>query len=506
MRVELRGITKRFPGVVANQGVDLSVESGEVLALLGENGAGKSTLMNVLYGLYRPDEGEIIVDGSQVSFDSPADAISAGIGMVHQHFMLVPVFTVTENLMLGKEVTSSFGRLDLKSARARILELSQKYGLAVDPDEMVEDLSVGVQQRAEILKALYRDADCLILDEPTAVLTPAEIEELETVVRALADAGKSIIFISHKLGEVMRLADKIAVLRGGRVVGHTTPDQTSQQDLATMMVGRSVQLVVDKEPPTVGDVRLSVEGLVVTDERGHVAVDDVGFEIRAGEILAVAGIQGNGQNELVEALTGLRNPVSGTVRLDDVDMTGASSAVLFRSGVGHIPEDRQRVGMVGQFSIADNLVLNSFNRAPFARRGARRRAAVRENAEALREQFDIRAPSVDVAMSTLSGGNQQKVIVAREFSHSEKLLIAAQPTRGLDVGSIQYIHRRIVDERDNGSAVLLVSAELDEVMALADRIAVMFRGRFVGVVDRNSTDREQIGLMMAGSAATSDDV
>jgi simple sugar transport system ATP-binding protein len=499
MKVELRGITKRFPGVVANQGVDLSVQAGEVLALLGENGAGKSTLMNMLYGLYRPDEGQILVDGAEVTFRSPADAIAAGIGMVHQHFMLVPVFTVTENLMLGNESTRGLGQLDVRAARSRIVELSERYGLSVDPDALVEDLPVGVQQRAEILKALYRDADCLILDEPTAVLTPSETAELEAVVRGLADAGKSIIFISHKLGEVMRLADTVAVLRGGRVVETTTPAETDAQGLASMMVGRDVQLVVDKAPAAPGSTVLSVQDLVVADSRGHAAVDGVSFELRAGEILAVAGVQGNGQTELVEALTGLRRPAAGTVVLDGRDVTGASPRALFGLGVGHVPEDRQRDGAVGAFSVEDNMVLNSFRSAPYARGWARDRGAVRRNAEALRDEYDVRTPSVEVPISTLSGGNQQKVIVAREFSHADRLLVAAQPTRGLDVGSIQYIHRRIVDARNAGAAVLIVSAELDEVLALADRIAVMCGGRFTGVVDRAATNREQVGLMMTGT-------
>ncbi|HTO00802.1 MAG TPA: ABC transporter ATP-binding protein, partial [Microthrixaceae bacterium] len=426
-------------------------------------------------------------------------------------FMLVPVFTVAENLMLGNEPASSFGRLNLRSARRRIVELSSSYGLDVDPDVLVGGLALGGQQRVEILKALNRDADCLILDEPTAVLTPAEISELETTIRALADSGKSVIFISHKLSETMRIADRIVVLREGQVVGHTTPSETTEKTLAKMMVGRSIELSVETKPSMIKRTqtaipRFSVAGLSVVDDRGQIVVDDLSFEIRAGEILAVAGIQGNGQSELVQSLTGLQNPVSGSVRLDGRDVTGASSRLLFDSGVGHIPEDRQRVGLIAELSVADNLVLNSFNNAPFARRGSRQRDAVRENARALSEQFEIRSPSVDAPVSTLSGGNQQKVIVAREFGHSEKLLIAAQPTRGLDVSSVQYIHGRIAAERDSGSAVLLVSSDLDEVLALADRIAVMVKGRFIGVVDRVSADREQIGLMMAGTSPEDLDV
>ncbi len=499
MRVELRGITKRFTGVVANAGVDLEVEAGEVLALLGENGAGKSTLMNVLFGLYEPDEGEIVLDGSPVRFASPAQSIAAGIGMVHQHFMLVPVFSVLENVMLGVETTTRLGGLDRRAARERLLGLSVDYNLQVDPDVDVEDLSVGAQQRVEILKALYREAECLILDEPTAVLTPPEIDDLFRIVTTLTASGRSVIFISHKLREVRHIADRITVLRRGEVVGTTAPAEASEADLATMMVGRAVQLVVDKAPAEPGAPVLRVEGLRVLDERGVAAVDGVSFDVAAGEIVAVAGVQGNGQTELVEALAGLRAVDAGTVSLDGEDVTGLEPRRLLERGVAHVPEDRQRDGVVGAFPVSDNLVLNTFRRSPFARGLRIDRQAVRDNATRLMADFDIRAASPGVAASTLSGGNQQKVIVAREFGHAERLLIAAQPTRGLDVGSIQYIHRRIVDKRDEGAAVLLVSTELDEVLALADRIIVVYRGHIVGTVARADATRDHLGLLMAGA-------
>ena len=498
MKVELRGITKRFPGVVANADVNLSVEPGEVLALLGENGAGKSTLMNVLFGLYRPDEGEILIDGKTVEFSSPADAIAAGIGMVHQHFMLVPVFTVTENVMLGVEPTGPMALLDQRSARDKLLGLSKEYGLEVDPDAHIEDLPVGVQQRVEILKTLYRDANSLILDEPTAVLTPNEIKDLIRIIRTLKESGRSVIFITHKLKEVLELADRIAVLRRGRVVGTTRPSETSEQQLATMMVGREVQLEVTKREASPGETVLDVDGLEVIDDRGYKAVDGVSFEVRAGEILALAGVQGNGQTELVEAITGLRPPLIGKVTLEGRDVTGRSPRVLFRHGVAHIPEDRQADGLVVSFPIEDNLVLNTYNEPEFSRGLAIRKDRVRESAIKLVKDFDIRTTSTTAAASTLSGGNQQKVIVAREFTHADELLIASQPTRGLDVGSIQYIHEQIVSKRDEGVAVLLVSTELDEILSLADRIAVMCRGRIVGTLDRKDATRDRLGLMMAG--------
>jgi general nucleoside transport system ATP-binding protein len=418
---------------------------------------------------------------------------------VHQHFMLVPVFTVAENVMLGVEPTGPLGRLERAEAHRRVAELSERFGLAVDPEAMIEDLPVGVQQRVEILKALYRDARCLILDEPTAVLTPPEITELMEIVRQLAEGDRSVIFISHKLREVLGIADEISVLRNGKVVGHTTPDETDEQALATMMVGRDVKLVVDKTPPAPGEPVLDVDNLVVGDDRGHRVVDGVSFEVRAGEIVALAGVQGNGQTELVEAITGMRPPRSGSVRFDGRDVTGWAPDDLFRAGLAHVPEDRQRDGLIGSFAVSSNLVLNQIEERPFSRRLRIDRRAVRQHAEELVEQFDVRTASVQSAVSTLSGGNQQKVIIAREFFHADRLLVLSQPTRGLDVGSIQYIHRQVVAKRDEGAGVLLNSSELDEVLALADRVAVIYRGRIVGIVDREEASRERIGLLMAGA-------
>lgn len=500
MRVELRGITKRFPGVVANEDVNLVVEPGQVHALLGENGAGKSTLMNVLFGLYQPTEGEILLDGEPTSFSSPADAIDAGIGMVHQHFMLVPVFTVAENVMLGVEPTSAPGVLDREAARRRVLELSARHGLDVDPDALVEDLPVGVQQRVEILKALYREADCLILDEPTAVLTPSEIDDMLDIIRRLAAEGRSIIFISHKLREVRAIADTITILRRGRVVETTTPDESDEEELASAMVGRDVQLVVERGVAAPTDVVLDVRRLRVRDERDQLAVADVSFQVRAGEIVAIAGVQGNGQTELVDGIVGLRRPTAGSILLDGADVTGAKPARMVELGVAHVPEDRQREGLIGSFPVADNLVLNLAGRAPYSRGIRIDRRAIRDNAERLVRDFDIRTASIDTPVGTLSGGNQQKVIVGREMSHSERLLILSQPTRGLDVGSIQYIHGRIVEARDAGIGVLLNSSELDEVLALADRIIVMYRGGVIGEVSGDEATRESVGLLMAGAS------
>ena len=501
MKLELRGITKRFPGVIANQGVDLTVESGEIHALLGENGAGKTTLMNVLYGLYRPDEGEILVDGTPVVLNDPGDAIKAGIGMVHQHFMLVPVFTVTENVMLGVESTRGpLMILDKASARKRIVEISRQHNLQIDPDALVEDLPVGVRQRVEIVKTLYRHSNLLILDEPSAVLTPQETEELFEIMRSLQAGGTSIIFITHKLNEVLEISDRITVLRRGRVVGTTTPEEATQESLAEMMVGRTVALEVQKGPSTPREPVLEVRGLTVTDDRGHVAVRDLDLVVRGGEIVAVAGVQGNGQTELVEAITGLRGHRAGSIRIAGSEIH-ADPRRIFEAGVAHVPEDRLEEGLVPSFTIAENIALNTYYLPPFADGLRLHRDAILATATELVRQFDVRTPSVFNEAGNLSGGNQQKVIVAREFSRPIKLLVAAQPTRGLDVGSIEYIHRRLVEKRDEGAAVLIVSTELDEVLALGDRIAVMYQGRIVAMLDPEEATPEVVGLYMGGAEA-----
>jgi len=462
--LELRGITKRFPGVLANDRIDLTLNEGEILALLGENGAGKTTLMNVLYGLYTPDEGEIYIRGRRAEIRDPNDAVRQGIGMVHQHFMLVPVFTVTENVMLGVESVKVGLFLDRAAAAQRVREISAHFGLTVDPDALVEDLPVGVQQRVEIIKILYREADILIFDEPTAVLTPQETEKLFEVIHSLVDEGKSVIFISHKLKEVLAIADRVTVLRDGRVVGSTTPAEATEASLAAMMVGREVILTVDKQPAQPGEVVLDVQDLCVLDDRGAQAVDCVSFQVRAGEVLGVAGVQGNGQTELVEALTGLRPAESGRVTILGQETTHATPRAITELGVAHVPEDRQQDGLVLSFSVEDNLVLNTYYTPPFARGLTLQRKHVDGAARERVKLFDVRTPSIFVPVHNLSGGNQQKVIVAREFSRPIKLLVASQPTRGLDVGSVEYIHNRIIEKRDEGCAVLLISPELDEVM------------------------------------------
>jgi ABC-type uncharacterized transport system ATPase subunit len=498
MKLELRGITKTFGALVANDHIDLTVEAGEIHCLLGENGAGKSTLMNVLYGLYQADSGEILLDDVVQHFAGPGDAMRAGIGMVHQHFMLIPVFTVAENVMLGHEQTRFGGRLDLPAARAKVREISDRFGFDVDPDALVDDLPVGVQQRVEIIKALSRDARVLVFDEPTAVLTPQETDELMAIMRQLKDAGTSIVFITHKLREVREVADRITVVRLGKVVGEAAPT-ASNAELASLMVGRAVELTVHKDPPTLGEEALVVDDLTVIDHTGALVVNHVSFAVRAGEILAVAGVQGNGQTELSEALVGLQPRVHGSVTLDGTELVGSSVRRVLDAGVGFVPEDRKEDGLVGEFTIAENLMLDRADGAPFVRAGTVQRVTLTDFAREKVAEFDVRTPSIETKVGRLSGGNQQKVVLARELSRDLRLLVAAQPTRGVDVGSIEFIHKRIVQTRDAGVPVIVVSTELDEVTALADRIMVMYRGRVVGIVP-GDTPRDVLGLMMAGEA------
>jgi simple sugar transport system ATP-binding protein len=497
VKLELRGITKRFGDLVANDSIDLVVEPGEIHALLGENGAGKSTLMNVLYGLYHPDAGEILIDDEPVTFSGPGDAMRAGIGMVHQHFMLIPVFTVAESVELGHERTR-FGFLNQRAARREVREVSERYGLHVPVDALIQDLPVGVQQRVEIIKALVRDAQVLILDEPTAVLTPQETDDLMEVMRSLKEGGTSIVFITHKLREVRAVADRITVIRRGKVVGQASPTASSAE-LASMMVGRPVSLEIEKEPREPEGEILRVEDLTVVDHTGQVTVDDVSFSVRGGEIYALAGVQGNGQTELTEALVGLEQVQTGRVLLEGRDVTRAGIDAMIGLGVGYVPEDRLHDGLVSSFSVAENLVLDLYHREPFSRGLSLDLDKIRENAQARVEEFDVRTSSIEHTASTLSGGNQQKVVLARELSRPLKLLIVAQPTRGLDVGSMEFVHRRIVAERDNGAAVIVISTELDEVLGLADRIGVMYRGKIIGEM-AGGADPEAIGLLMAGQA------
>ncbi|MBM4407347.1 MAG: ABC transporter ATP-binding protein [Chloroflexi bacterium] len=495
--LEMRGITKRYPGVVANDAIDLRVEPGEIHALLGENGAGKSTLMNVLYGLARPDEGQILLDGKPITISGPSDAIAQGISMVHQHFMLVPVLSVAENILLGDETMANAVFLDREEAHRRIRKLGQRFGFEIDPEERVGRLSVGWQQRVEILKALYREARILVLDEPTAVLTPQETKEIFAVLRRLKDEGHSIIFISHKLYEVLEIADRITVIRRGKVVGSRLPSETNEDDLAELMVGREVQLTVDWGESHPTDVLLTVERLSARNDRGREAVRDVSLEVRAGEIFGIAGVAGNGQEELVEAITGLRTPTAGRILIKGADVTHEGPRRLHQRGVSFVPADRHRFAVVLGFSIADNLVLTDYYASPYARGPVRDDQAIQERAVEAIGQFDIRTPSATVTAGTLSGGNQQKLVVAREFDRELALLVLDQPTRGLDVGSVEFIHRQAIAKRDAGTAILLVSAELDEVLELSDRIGVMYRGRLVAILDGPTADREQLGLLMA---------
>ena len=500
MDIELRGITKRFGDVVANSGVSLTIRAGEIHGLLGENGAGKTTLMNILSGLYRADEGEILIDGEPARLDGARDAINAGIGMVHQHFMLVPVFTVAENVVLGVEPTGALDHLDLGSARQQVRKISAEYGLDVDPDAVIEEIPVGLQQRVEIIKVLFRSAKVLIFDEPTAVLTPQEVTEFFGIIRSLRDAGKALVFITHKLREVLEVADRISVLRAGKIVGEGDPKTATDAELAEMMVGRPVSFSVDKNPAGVGGPLLEVKGLTVLDERDEVAVDGVDFSVRAGEVVGIAGVQGNGQTELVEALTGLRPVARGTVSFLGEDITRASARHRHRLGIAHIPEDRWRSGMIAEFDIAENMVLDSYYDDRFSSGISLRWADVHEVCVKNIIDFDVRTPSMFSLADHLSGGNQQKLIVARELSRDVKLVVAAQPTRGLDVGSIEYIHKRMIAARDTGVGVLVVSTELDEILSLSDRILVMFRGRIVGEFEAGKVSIGEIGLAMAGAA------
>lgn len=501
MKLELKDITKRFGALVANDSINLVVEAGEIHCLLGENGAGKSTLMNVLYGLYSADKGQIILDGKPVSFSGPGDAMAAGIGMVHQHFMLIPVFTVAENVALGHEQTNKLGVLDLPSARALVREISDRFGFDVDPDALIEDLPVGAQQRVEIIKSLARDAKVLVLDEPTAVLTPQETDELMEIMRGLAKSGTSIVFITHKLREVKAIADKITVIRQGRVVGEAKPS-AEIKELASMMVGRDVGLTVEKNLANPGKVVLGVDRISILDDRNQRAVNQVSFEVRQGEILAIAGVQGNGQTELAEAILGLRPllPDSGAITIWGSSIKGASVRSILDQGVGYVPEDRKKNGLISEFTVAENLMLNGSFSKPFAS-GLGIAFATRDRiADERIKEFDVRTTSSQAPAGKLSGGNQQKVVLARELSRQVDLLIISQPTRGVDVGSIEFIHERLIEERNNGKAILLISSELEEVSALADRIAVMYRGQIVGIVDAK-TDRAKLGQMMAGVAS-----
>jgi general nucleoside transport system ATP-binding protein len=494
--LEMRDIRKEFPGVVANDGVSFEVQRGEVHALLGENGAGKSTLMNILYGLYRPDGGEIRLNGKPVSFSSAREAIQAGIGMVHQHFMLIPVMTVAENIVLGVEPSKRL-LLDEKGAEQRVRELSERFGLAVDPTALTRDITVGQQQRVEILKALYRGADLLVLDEPTAVLTPQEARELFEIIRSLQADGKSIIFISHKLNEVLEIADRITVLRRGKTIDTVPREGATEESLARAMVGRDVLLRVEKQPATPGQTLLEVEDLHVRDDRGIEKVRGISFHVQAGEIVGIAGVDGNGQTELIDALTGLQTVEHGTIRVDGRDISHASPRKALDAGVGHIPEDRQRRGLVLEFSIAQNIALHDYRKAPDAKWGWIFPGRMTERAKRLIADFDIRGGGPNTPAGGLSGGNQQKLVAAREIDRDPKLLIAAQPTRGLDVGAIEYLHRRLITERDKGRAILLVSLELDEILSLSDRIFVFFEGQIVGE-HTGDVSEEQIGLEMLG--------
>ena len=496
LALEATGISKTFGSVKANDQINLEIKKGKIHALLGENGAGKSTLVNILFGLYKADSGIVKVDGETVDLGRPKDAIDRGIGMVHQHFQLVPVLTVAENIVLGNEPSNKASVIDIENAKVKVKELAEKYQLDVDTEATVEDLPVGTQQRVEILRSLYREANILILDEPTAVLTPQETDHLLQVLKKLASQGVAIIFITHKLREVLEVADEVTVMRNGQVVGSTTPDETDESGLAEMMVGRSVVLRVSKETASPEATVLEVKNLCVQDDRGLLAVNGLSLEVRSGEIFGIAGVEGNGQRELVETITGLRTTDAGEILIGDTSITESSPRQISELGVAHIPEDREKHGLIGAHSVADNLILNRYYKPPFSNRGIRQQKAIANYAKEMVEKFDIRTPSIETPSSSLSGGNKQKAIAAREFSHNAKLLVASQPTRGIDVGSIEFVHQQLISQRDQGLAVLLVSAELDEILSLSDRIGVIYRGQLV--VTENATDltRNRIGRIM----------
>jgi general nucleoside transport system ATP-binding protein len=495
--VEMRGITKRFPGIVANDNISFAVKKGEIHALLGENGAGKSTLMNILFGLYEPDEGEIWIRGNKIRMSSPNDANRLGIGMVHQHFMLVETFTVTENIILGSEPKKGTS-IDIKAAREKVLEISKKYELAVDPDAKISDISVGMQQRVEILKILYRGADILIFDEPTAVLTPQEIEELMKIMKNLVREGKSIILITHKLKEIMAAADSVTIIRRGKVIETVLTKDTNPNELAAMMVGKEVSFEVQKEEAKPGQVVLDVKGVTSQDEKGIHVLNGINFEVRAGEILGIAGVDGNGQTELIEAICGLRKIDSGKIEMRGMDITNKSPRAIIESGVSHIPEDRHKRGLILDFTIGENMVLETYYKKPFSKKGLMNYKEVLQYAKRLFTEYDVRTPDENTLARALSGGNQQKAIIAREMDKNPDLLIASQPTRGVDVGAIEFIHRRLVEQRDQGKAILLISFELDEVMQLSDRIAVIYEGEILAIVDPKQTTEQELGFLMAG--------
>ena len=496
LALEATGISKTFGSVKANDQVNLEIQKGRIHALLGENGAGKSTLVNILFGLYKADSGIVKVDGEPVDLGRPKDAIDRGIGMVHQHFQLVPVLTVAENIVLGNEPSNKANVIDIENAKEKVRELAEKYQLEVDTEAIVEDLPVGTQQRVEILRSLYRDADILILDEPTAVLTPQETDHLLQVLKKLASQGVAIIFITHKLREVLEVADEVTVMRNGQVVGSTTPAETDESGLAEMMVGRSVVLRVSKETASPDATILEVINLCVQDDRGLMAVNDLSLEVRSGEIFGIAGVEGNGQRELVETITGLRTADMGEILIGDTSITEFSPRRISELGVAHIPEDREKHGLIGAHSVADNLILNRYHKSPFSNRGIRQQKAIADYAKEMVEKFDIRTPSIETPSSSLSGGNKQKAIAAREFSHNAQLLVASQPTRGIDVGSIEFVHQQLINQRDQGLAVLLVSAELDEILSLSDRIGVIYRGQLIVTANATDLDRNRIGRIM----------